>query len=464
MNNTFANAISNQIARTENGMKARKSTANACVDFFYNVGASRGKNIIPNFVAAYVENREVALRIAQWARDARGGAGERQVFKDILVYLATNKPADAVRLVLKTPEIGRWDDLLSVFTFGTVGEYALQVVKNALDAQNGLCAKWMPRKGPEAEMLRNFLGYSPKRYRKTLVTLTKAVEQQMCAGDWDNINFSHVPSLAAARYQKAFGLHTPKYAEYKAALATGDAKINASVVYPYDVIHSVYRGDKDVALAQWEAMPNFVGDANILPMVDVSGSMSCRAGGIRSKSEITCMDVAISLGIYLADKNTGKFKDMFLTFSGNSELVQLHGNLLQKIDQLSRADWGMNTDLHRAFSKVLEVAVNGNVPQDEMPEIVLIMSDMQFDQCVRWDDSAIEMIARKYEAAGYKMPKVVFWNLNASYGNVPVAANARDIALVSGFSPAIMKSVLAAEDFSPEAIMLKTVMVPRYDL
>jgi hypothetical protein len=176
------------------------------------------------------------------------------------------------------------------------------------------------------------------------------------------------------------------------------------------------------------------------------------------------LDVSVSLGLYLADKNKGAFKDTFLTFSGKPELMHLKGNILQKIEQMSRSAWEMNTNLNKAIQKILDVAVDGKVPAEEMPKVLLILSDMQFDQCARFDDSAMQMIARKYEDAGYQVPQVVFWNLNAA-DNVPVKFNKNGVALVSGFSPTIVKSVLAAdlEDFTPEAIMRKTIMSERYD-
>ena len=455
---TFTNAVKNQSARTQNNMKARASTASPTVDLFYGIGASRGKDILPAFVAAYVEDKELAVRIALWARDARGGAGERKLFRDILTYLDKNDPDLAYRVLLKTPELGRWDDMLVV---EKNRPYAFTLIKHALEAKHGLAAKWMPRKGPDANALRTFLGWSPKRYRKTLVTLSKTVEQNMCARSWDQITYDHVPSVASARYQKAFFKHDPvRYAEWREGLKTGETKVNASVLYPYDVIKSVHHGDETVALAQWEALPNYVGDANILPIVDVSGSMTCSAGGSKS---VTCLDVAVSLGLYLADKNKGKFKDTCLTFSAKPQLLHLQGNLLQKMQQMESSQWEMNTNLNAAFEKILQVALEGKVPQEEMPQTVLILSDMQFDQCVRHDDSAIEMIRRKYEAAGYTIPNVVFWNLNNSYGNAPVAFNESGTALVSGFSPAIMTSILAGKEFTPESIMLETIMKERYD-
>ena len=476
--NTFVSAVQNQSARTTNGMLARKSTASACVDLFFKIGASRGKDITKDFVAAYVENKDIALRIAQWVRDARGGAGERELFRQILAYLDKHDPDAAAKLLMKVPEIGRWDDIFVVKN-DKLKYQAFSMLGDALRAKNGLAAKWTPRKGELAVEIRNFFGMSPKFYRKSLVELTKVVEQDMCAKNWDAINFSHVPSVAHARYKKAFFRNTQEYAKYVAELVkdpkdrTVQVKINAGAVYPYDVLKGVigaynknYNSTELGALqAQWDALENFIGDANVLPLVDVSGSMTCKAGGGASQSATTCLDVAVSLGLYCADKNTGKFKDTFLTFSGSPELLHLKGNIVQKVQQMVSSNWGMSTDLVKAMDKILKTAKAGGVPQEEMPEVLLIMSDMQFNQCAAFDDSAMKMIERKFTEAGYDLPKIVFWNLNA-HDNVPVKYDTRGVALVSGFSPAIMVGVLGGdtENFTPHAIMLKTLMVPRYDL
>jgi hypothetical protein len=476
--NTFVNAVVNQEARTANGMKARQSSANAVVDLFYNIGASRGKDVTPAFVAAFVENRELALRVAAWARDVRGGSGEREIFRSILRYLEKTDVEAAKALMTKVPELGRWDDIF-VFESDVMKSAAYTMLGDALRARNGLAAKWTPRKGKIAAEIRQFFGMSPKFYRKSLVEMTKVVETQMCAKDWDNINFSHVPSLAAARYKKAFNRNTPAYAAYVAELMkpederSSDVKVNASAVYPYDVLKgrinnygvSFDKTELNLIQAQWDALPDYMGlGADILPLVDVSGSMTCKAGGPHSKSGLTCLDVAVSLGLYLADKNVGKFKDTFLTFSTHPELMHLKGNINQKIDQMAKSNWEMSTDLDAALNKVLMTAIKGNVAPAEMPSMLLILSDMQFNACVRHDDTASEMIARKYRDAGYDLPKVVFWNLNASYGNAPVKFDKSGTALVSGFSPAVVKPLLSGdiESFTPEAVMMKTIMDDRY--
>lgn len=460
--NSFVNAVQETPVetRTINGMKTNASSMNALVDLFFAIGASRGKDMTKAFEKAIVANETLALRLLMWARDVRGGAGEREVVRKILTYMEKNHPAALERILPLIPEYGRFDDLL-VFQTQAFKEKAYVIIGDALRAGNGLAAKWMPRKGPIAVEIRNFFGMSPKQYRKSLVALTKVVEQDMCAKRWNMIEYSHVPSLAAARYQKAFNRNDPMgYAKYKSELATGEAKINANAVYPYDVIKSgKFGGDHAVMQAQWDALPRYIGDELVLPMCDVSGSMGCPVGG---NDNLSCMDVCVSLGLYLADKNTGPFKDMFLTFSATPSINVLKGDLRSKLRQLETANWGMNTNLNAAFDEILRVAVKGKVKAADMPKYLLIMSDMEFDRCTRFDDSAMQMIQRKFEAAGYEVPKIVFWNLHARAGNVPVKYNMKNVALVSGFSPSIMSAVLGAKDMSPVSVMLETLNSERY--
>ena len=453
-------------ARTDNGMKAQKSTMSAIVDLFYIVGSSRGKNLSRQFETAMQQDEDLALRIALWARDARGGAGEREVFKFLLTHLELSRPDFLLNsgFLAKVPELGRWDDLL-VLSEPRAKAKAFDLIKSALESGNGLCAKWMPRKGKVARELREHFGMSPKAYRKTLVGLSNTVEQKLCAREFDKVNYAHVPSLAMSRYMKAFSKNdAERFVAYRESLKKGETKINAKGVFPYDVIKALRAGgDRDVCNAQWDALPDYMDDTNVLPLVDVSGSMHCPVGG---NPNLQCIDVALSLGLYTSGRNKGVFKDMFLTFSADPELLKVTGTLSQRMDQMNQSEWGMNTNLHKAFTRILDVAVKGNVPQADMPSVLLIMSDMQFDQCARFDDSAMQMIERKYAAAGYKVPVIVFWNISAGgKDNAPVSFDKKGVALVSGCSPAIMKAVLAADfdDLSPETIVRDAVSIPRYD-
>jgi hypothetical protein len=460
---TFAEAVKTTpaVVRTENGMKAKAHSGNALVDLFYKIGASRGKSVTLDFERAFQEDQDIAMKIALWTRDVRGGAGERQIFRDILLHLEKLHPEVLESVLPFVSEFGRWDDLL-IFKTVKFKHLAYTLLGDALRAGNGLAAKWTPRQGPIAVEIRNFYGMTPKQYRKSLVALTNVVETKMCAQEWDSIEFGKLPSLASARYNKAFGRRaTEAYAAYKARLTAGTDKVNASAVYPYDVIKTLRQsGDPVVADAQWASLPNYIGDASVLPLVDVSGSMCCPVGG---NANLQCIDVALSLGLYCADKNTGVFKDTFLTFSAKPKAQVVKGSLYQKMAQMNSSEWGMNTNLVLAFDEILRIAVKGGVADADMPKTLLILSDMQFDQCVSYDDSAIRMIKRKYEDAGYTLPNVVFWNLRVT-DNVPVKFDKRGTALVSGFSPAVMKGVLSGGEMTPYGIMMATVDTPRYNV
>lgn len=463
---------------TENGMATNSSSLNAVVDLFYNIGAMRGQDkerLIATFSKAFYADPTRAMKILFWARDVRGGAGERQIFRDIMLYLADVHSEALVKNLNLIPEFGRWDDLL-VLEGTKLEKQAFDLISNAIiNDQNGLAAKWMPRKGATAAKLRNNMGLTPKMYRKVLVGLTNVVEQLMCAKRWEDIDFSKLPSVAGARYQKAFWKNAKEqYEAYIGKLQKGEAKINAGAVYPYDVTKSLNRGNKDVASEQWKALPNYMEGSNemILPMVDVSGSMSCAAGG---NPNVTCMDVAISLGLYISERNEGPFKDAFLTFSGSPKLQVLSGSLADRYRQLQKAEWAMNTNIEAAFKTVLDQAIKHKVSQDQMPDKILILSDMQFDEATRssgwyrsesvpeWNSTAQQMIEKMYAEAGYKCPKIVYWNIQSRSGDVPVAFDKTGAALISGFSPAIMTSLLGADEFTPIAIMDKTIMSERYE-
>jgi hypothetical protein len=466
--NAFVTAVKTtpQETLTENGMRTLVSSLDPVVDLFFKIGARRGGTITAEFERAFQSDANLALRVLLWSRDVRGGAGERELFRQVLRHLEQFHPAVVEKLIPLVPEFGRWDDLL-VFETAAAQKLAFEEIRQALGAGNALCSKWMPReKSSErkiAQRLRAHLGLTPRAYRKLLADLSKTVETKMCAGDWKNITYDHVPSLAAARYQRAFARHDETgYAEYRAGLVSGTRKVNAGAVYPYDVIKSIQAGGAhEVIGAQWQALPNYLGDQLILPMVDVSGSMCTPVGG---NANLTCMDVAVSLGLYISDRNTGAFHNMFLTFSERAKIEVLHGDVISRYNQLMRSDWGMSTDLHAAFDAVLNMAVKNSVPAADMPAYVLILSDMQFNSCVTHSDSAREMIQRKYQAAGYELPKIVFWNIQSRGDDVPVKFDESGTALVSGFSPSIMTSILAAENFTPLGVMMQTLNQPRYAL
>ena len=465
--NTFAQSVNHQMTLTENGADTNATTMSALVNLFSVAGASRGRDITSLFSAAYLADKEKALRMLFWLRDIRGGAGERKTSRSFLLELEKTDPVALQKVLHLVPEFGRWDDLL-IFQTDVMQTAAFVIIETAIRAGNGLAAKWMPRKGSMAVKLRQHMAMTPKQYRKTLVNLTKVVETQMCSKEWSKIDFSKVPSVASARYQKAFGRNAPtEYSQYLSQLESDDpevlrsVKINADALFPHDVVRSFRTGNKRAAEQQWKALPNFAGAKKILPIVDVSGSMDCTVSG-----SITAMDVSVGMGVYLAEKQDSAFKDLVVTFHSHPKLFKLTGeSAYEKLQEIYRAPWGMNTDLQKAMHCILKHAQDNSVPAEDMPEYLLIISDMEFDSCIQGGTNFSNM-RTMFEEAGYKLPKVVFWNVCSRNTQYPVTIKDENTCLVSGYSAAIMKSVLSdsLNSFSPENVMLETIMQTRYDV
>lgn len=445
-------SIFNNIARTQNGAVTNASTGNACLDLFSIVAASRQnpEQLIPLFDLAMEEDLEIALRIMLWARDCRGGAGERKVFRTLVRHVQEYDFID--QIIAKIPELGRWDDLL-IFDAPVAKELATQAILTALRNGNGLAAKWLPRQDRDgARHLRETAGMTPKQWRKYLVGLSNTVEQQMSARNWNEINFEHVPSLAASRLQKAFARNCRHFQDYLTKLTTGEAKVNASVIVPHEIIAKV---GSPLAEAQWAAQPNWIGDSQekFLPVVDVSGSMDSHG----------VMQHAVGLGIYLAERNNSAFKDYIISFSGRPNLHKVTGkSLAEKVNQVRRSGEDMSTNLVGVFDALLNGAKRNGVAAESMPTTLVVLSDMEFNQADYRFETNYDSIVRRYKEAGYEMPKLIFWNLHGRPKNSPVVKSNVNTALVSGFSPAIMKTVLSGVETTPLSIMLETVLNDRY--
>lgn len=472
---TLLKAMQTSDSLTENGMATNSSSLNSCVDLFFQIGAMRGQDkqrLINAFTKAFAENPLHAMKLLFWTRDIRGGAGERQIFRDIVSYLAKNHTETLSKNLHLFNEYGRWDDLLTLV--GTpLQTKALNIISDALNRKDGLVSKWMPRpnvsnreKKRWADALRKHLKLTPKEYRKLLAENSNTVEQLMCAKEFDKIEYSKLPSKAMSDYMKAFSKNDlERFQAYLASLQKGETKINAGAVYPYDIIKNLNQGNIAGANEQWKALPNYMTTNKefVLPVVDVSGSMSCPAGG---NPNVTCMDVAISLGLYISERNVGPFQDAFVTFSESPKLQILKGNLNERYNQLQTADWSMSTNLEAVFKLILKKATESKVPQSEMPTMILVLSDMEFNQAVRgrdWNLTAQKMIESMYADAGYKTPKVVYWNIQSrGDNNKPVHFDTNGTALVSGFSPALLTNLLAGNDLSPITMMLSVINSERY--
>jgi hypothetical protein len=474
--------IASNYTLTENAALTNKSTLNDVLDWFGAGGALRTRNeadITNLFSRAFAQDKLLALKILFYFRDVRMGQGERRTFRTLLTWLA-NRYADTVKKNLENvPFYGRWDDLYTLV--GTPLEkdvYAIfsDQLKTDMKAMKkgesiSLLAKWLKSENtssPESRRLgrktREALELTPKKYRKILSALRKYIdvlEVKMCAGDWKEIDFEKVPSKASLNYRKAFGKHDQeRYAKYLTAVEKGEAKMNAGAVYPYEImekIESAY-GEQDIKALDllWKNMPNWL-DGNEhygLVIADTSGSMYGRP-----------IRISVSLAIYFAQRNLGPFHDCWMNFSQHPLLQHLRGNNLKEIwDNIDRSNWDQNTNLQAAFDLILSTAVRNKVAQKDMPTVLYIVSDMEFDQaCTSNDKTNFEVMKQNFYNAGYKLPNVVWWNVNARNTQYPIKVDDTGTALVSGCSPSILKSLLSAKTFDPMSVVYETVNNPRYD-
>lgn len=471
---TLGQAIKNTTT-TWNNDTTFKSSTDAVVDLFYKIGSMRNlpKQDIQSLVSAAL-NQDPYLtgKVLLWARDCRGGAGERRVFH---VGMQVIDLEQAKKMIRKLAEVGTWKDVIEYAKYDATYGVAMNEIKQGFHTpeHQGLVCKWLPRKGELAAKIRAGLGMSPKQYRKALVNGSNTVEQNMCAKQWAEIKYEHVPSLAMKKYHKAFDRHDPtRFTAYKSAASKGEAKMNAGQLFPYDIVSQVPYSyghymtnhypnvDRNLLNAQWRNLPDYMAGSkeNIITVVDTSGSMISPVAG-----KVRAMDVAVSLGLYTAMNSEGIFKNKMITFNANPSWIELNTNdIFTAVQGVRKAPWGMNTDIRKTYQMILKAGVAHKVPESQMPTTILIVSDMQFDGCVS-GRTALDDMRQAYADAGYKMPKVVFWNVNGGGRGVPAKADDLDVGLVSGFSPSNFKAILNGKDFTPRGIMLQTVHVPRYD-
>ena len=422
---------------TTNGAVTNSTSGKECLDLFTRIGNMRHAGrlfILENFEQAFKDDKELATQILFWARAARIGSGERKTFHTIFSEIGKTSPDFISDNARTLAELGYWKDLVPYFGIQKVTSIFAQAIRE----KDRLACKWAPRKCAE---LRDELGFTNREYRKWLKRYSETVEQTMSEKEWSEINYSSVPGSAMRKYSRAFtNQDSKRFDEWKNDKTT---KASVSATYPHEVLKC-----DDAALADklWDNLPDFLenSEENILPMIDTSGSMFGEP-----------LAIAISLGMYLAERSKGEFHDMFLSFSEHPELVKIKGdNVQDRLSNISNADWGMNTDFEKAYMHILNVAKKHNVMKDSMPSMLLVLSDMQFDESQNDGMPHFEHMKEEYEKAGYKLPKIVFWNLDSHYGT-PAKCSDDSVAMVSGYSPSIMKAILNAEEFNPLSIMME---------
>lgn len=489
-----AKGVSN-VTLTENGAVAYKSTGDSLVDLFGSIGSLRGADyarITKKFADAYAEDPLLATKMAFYARNVRGGLGERHTFRVILKYMAQTHPQTVLNNLSNIPHFGRWDDLYTlVDTDLEDAVWAMIKAQFILDAKNmsagkpiSIMAKWLKSTNTSSSKsvrlgrkTAHALGLTEKNYRKALSAMRKyidVVEQKMSANDWENIDFEGVPSRAMAIYRDAFKRHGMNlFKEYIEKVEKGEATIKAATLYPYDIFEKMgftgggwggnfkFNHYDQVLEAQWKALPNYVGDgANFLVMADTSGSMMGRP-----------MCTSVGLATYFAERNHGAFKDMFMTFSSRPSFVTLKGDTLyDKVKNVpSIVD---NTNLEAAFDLVLKTAIQGNVPAEDMPKAIIVISDGEIDSYMgqgyysgymnrAW--GFLDAMRAKFRKHGYQMPNVVMWNVESRHDTYLATTDFLGVQFASGQSPSVFKSLIANMGKSAYDAMVETLSDPMYD-
>lgn len=458
---------------TENMAVTHASTMNNVLDFYYHAPTRQGQDNLPLFVDAYNEDKVLALKALFYLRDVRQGKGQRKTFRDIIQWLAKKDPKVFDFLASYVPEYGRWDDLTELVGFRIVQNIVREAFVNDLQSNNGvsLLGKWMPSENASSQKTRELairwakvLDLTPKQYRQALSELReriRIVERDMSAQRWDEIDYEHIPARASKLYRKAFSKHDEtRYGKFLESVMRGEKTIKAGTVYPHELCATLRQGSYDKTIeAQWKNLPNYFGDEerNILVVVDNSGSMASTISG-----RIQAIDVSVGLGIYCAERNKGAFHNYVLTFNDDSHLFKLNGKSLK--DNFVKAHampWGGSTNLQSAFDSILEMALENDVPQEDMPSDVLIISDMEFNAAASRNTN-LEVIKKKFKKSGYEMPRLVFWNIQSRNNQVPATADERGVLLVSGFSAETVGKVLQSKVITPHDLMLEVLNSERY--
>lgn len=501
------------LMRTENGAWGYASTKSALLDMNFQIVSYRNKTekqITDDFRKAYAENPMLALRWLFWVGDIRGGSGERRLFRVILADLAKNGQDKIVKaLIPLLGEYRRYDDIYTLANIPCMKKSVVEFIRTQWekDCQGylankpiSLMAKWCASENASSTetrkngaFTRKALGLTPKEYRKTLSTLRKyidVVERKMSSQNWQAIDYETVPSKANLNYNNAFLKHDEQRRRaFLGALDKGEAKINSGVLYPYEIANRYkagssgwrsYRSLKNIDQAlegMWRSLPDYVkGEESILVVADGSGSME---QSISKSTTASALCVANALAIYFAERLNGPFKDKFITFSAKPKFVDLSGltTLHDKLAKAYQESDCSNTNIEATFDMILNTAVVNRMSQEDMPKTVLIITDLHFDAVARthqyWNGhryvtqpgpnkALFEVLKQRFEDAGYKMPKLVFWNVANRNAPVPVTVNEMGVVLLSGFAPATLKMALTGKT-DPYEAMVEVLLNKRYD-
>lgn len=464
---------------TENGGLTHKSTLNKCYDLFAFGGASRGKgeeDILDMFYDALREDKLLAMKLLFYIRDVRGGLGERRTFRIILKSLANSHPYLIEKNIDLIPFYGRYDDLLVLFDTKCEDKMINLIAKTLIDDcrtnQPTLLAKWLPSENASssdsrrlARKLAKKLSLTNREYRKTLSSIRnkiKIVENSLSEKKYNEIEFDKLPSKAGLKYRDAFLRHEELCTRYAEFIDNKNSKINAKTLYPYDIIRNVWNcetHERKVLDKYWKNLPDYFDGkpCSILPVIDNSGSMTWNLNG-----GVIPIDVAVSLGIYCAERNLGDFHNHYISFSRTPKLVEIKGNnIVEKTLSAVKNVLYENTNIEAVFDLILKTLKKSDLSEECLPKHIVIISDMEFDEGTRCNDSVtlMERIRKEWAKEGYTMPNLVYWNVCSRRNNIS-DLGADNITYVSGCTPMIFKSIMSGKNGMD--LMLDTLNSDRY--
>lgn len=477
------------MTKTENGAVTYATSGSACLDLFSTIGALRNASdieILQRFIRAYTENPDLAMKIIFFARDIRGGLGERRVFKTIFSYLAKEEPQSVKKNISLVADYGRYDDLLALMGTpceGAMLAYLKEQYESDVKAMGegnpvSLLGKWLPSVNAScketirlAKKIAKAFGLSEATYRKQLTALRgiiKIIENNLREKDY-TFDYSKQPSRAMFKYRKAFIRNDKeRYSQFVSQVAKGETKMNARLVYPYELVEAYLKHypvwanplseeEKATLNATWEAMPDVSNDENAIAVVDTSGSMY--RYGYRPQPA----SIALSLGLYFAERNKGAFHNHFIEFSERPQLIELKGNtFLERLRYALSFNVIADTNIEAVFDLILHTAVKHKVPQEELPAKVVIISDMEFNYCVKNASlTNFQMAKQRFATHGYTLPEVVFWNVDSRQLQQPVTMHESGVVLVSGVTPQLF-SMVQGGVVSPYGFMLSVLSNERY--
>ena len=449
--------------RTREGAKAYEHSLDHAVEFFSKAGSLfvKRESFYPEeesalglFQKTWIVDPIVAFKLLLWLRDCRGGAGNRSGARAIYEWLGDSDPKWIETNIGWLPLVGRWDDLRVLFNT-SAGASAVKLWSEAIRNKDVLAAKWADRKDVSLQIA---LGLNEAKLRKLLARIRKnhIVEFKMCEDLWSEINYKTVPSVAMARYTKAFGRHdAERFEAYKEALKKGETTVHAGVLFPHDCVRTVRHGDTEIGDAQFDALPNYMAkDVRAIVIADTSGSMSVPVAG-----SIEAADISQCMALYCSAKlpSTNPFYKKFLSFSNEGKFKDWRRmKFSTAVNSYEIFDHAVgSTQIGKALRLILSTAKFFNLPDAQMPNMLLIVSDMQFHEGSSVGSKAeVENALDEWLREGYSIPQVVYWN-TSGYAGQPVTTKHKNVALVSGFSPSILKAIFAAEDLTPRGVMLK---------